>query len=1022
MTFHFVRLIPGMKKQTDTDQQIRWPDNLKWIGVFYFLWSLNLPAQEPVNHISKWFHQFVEATPDSVFDRRYARWKRAEQFWLRKLGPSGSFLPYEEAFRNYYLHFEAEEEQARALPLFAAAGATQPVVSTGELKFGNWIDLGPKQIEGNTHNMGRLDRVEADPDDPTGKTLYVMGVAGIFRTIDGGKTWRNLYTDTRFPVLCFTDMKLVKDRRTGKKYIYTAVGGTMLDYIEQAWGHEYGVPFYGLFRLELGTTQWQNLSGNLNSEELLGHKITSSIYKILVDPSDVSRVFLATTKGVLYSTRPETKQQRTTVGTGYYWKRSAFEQPALGLDFDYSDPSRKSLYCSFQQLYHTKDVYTAPFQLISSQQEPAKGVFDNYNLLPAGTQALNTTAAVISATSHVNVATSPAHPTKAFMSVTTVGEYMNGSALAAARSTALFQYSKTAKEAYPANFKVLDQHPGVDNHLDKNFIKVSPFSPNLICYNYALAAWAGGGGPRSALYDLNKEQVISAIPGMHDDLHDLCFGPGDKVYITSDGGVFSSRTKAPFDVQNHNGAGLNNMKFYGGSVWEKDGKKAMGGFHDNFTYETNDLYTNAGWRFVTYTGDGDKALYLPNGDVYFNSCYNDYPLYWRKKGETAFTTLRMPCRMGSVWQKVYKSPGGDHTLYITGEELYMARAPYTATNEACSSPFQPLTDYRHENAGDAANATCGQYFMSDFDISPDHKTIYALFFNNAGIWSSGCQKASGTYVPVIKTTVGGKNNPNVSAPCDGPSCWTNLPDMNTLKLKGNASCVAMNPANPDQVWIASSGYAFPDQPDFTRRAVYSKDGGKTFDDFSQGLPDVPVNRLIARKGCDYEIYAATDVGVYYRNQTMKAWKRAGTNLPYVITYDLQLDACNNKMYAYTFGRGMWSVDLPKSNSETGMPGLKIGASTTYSGTVYAMNGWIIPAGVTVTLKHAEVHMGPQTSIIVEPGAQLNIEDSELTCYCDNNTWKGVIDKCGKDKPGSGVNIKNTTLLGIREPNEKTVKK
>lgn len=988
--------------------------NIICLGLFSFLTST---AQHPIHSFSQLRHAFITQTPDTLFDSKYQRWKRTEAYWLKHVSHDGRFTPFEEACQHYYKHFNDTETQPTN-NLSAALTSTPAPPPPQTLKFTNWQELGPKSIDGNTHNMGRLDHVEVDPDDPSGNTLYAMGIAGIFRSQDGGKTWRNFLTDTQFPMLCFTDIKLAKDPRTKKKYLYTAVGGSMLAYIEQAWGHEYGIPFCGLFRIEIGTSQWQNLSGNLTDEKLLGQRITSCVYKILIDPNNLNRVFLATSHGVFYSVQAAAKTARSTQWT---WKQSAYTQPALGIDFDYSDPTRNSLYCSFQQLLHTKNIYTQAFDTLSSNKPNQKGFFNNYSILPTGAQALAATQAILTATSHVNIATSPAHPQKVFISLTTVGEFKNGETLSSANNTSLFEYTKQGA-AFPNNFKPLDQHPGIGNHLDKNFIRVSPFSPHLICYNYAFAAWGGGGGPRSALYDLKTNQVSYTILGMHDDLHDLCFGPNGRVYITSDGGLFSASVKAPFEVRNHNGKGLNNTKFYGGSVWEKDGKKAMGGFHDNFTYETENIYQNEGWRFVTFTGDGDRALYLPNGDVYFNSCYNSYPIYWRKHNEKTFSYLTMPCKMSSVWQKVYKSPSGNADLYLTGEELYMAKAPYTATNMPCASPFQAISDYRNENAGEASNTTCGQSFMSDFDISPDEKTIYALFFNNAGIWSEGCQKNSGIYVPVIKTSLGGKNNPNQKNPCTGTACWSNLPDMNTLQLKGNASCVAMNPNNPDQVWIGSSGYSFPSQPNFTRRMVFSNNGGKSFIDFSEGLPDVPVNRIVARKGTSYEVYAATDVGIYYRTNTTKQWIRVGLNFPRVITYDLQLDLCNQKIYAYTFGRGMWSIDLPKSNGETMIPGIKIGSTTTYTGSISALNGWVVPQGVTLSLKNATVSMGPYATITVEPGGVLEVEESTLQCYCDNNTWKGIIYTGSPQQKNKAIRIQNTRILGVETNEQQAAKK
>ena len=847
--------------------------------------------------------RFAQLTPDSTNDSPYHKWKRYEAYWAKRLGPSGSFKAYEEAYRSFYDTLT----KSRELLMVEVANQAKVANATPSLQgLSNWKEIGPLRMEGNSLTLGRTDRVQVDPYDPTGKTIYVMSGAAVFKTNDGGQNWTNFYTDNAFPAQSFTEMKLARDKKTGKKYLYLAVGGHMMKYIHQAYADEHSIPFYGLYRIEIGTNKWQNLTGNLIKEGMLEQKLSSIIYTILIDPNDINRVFLGTSEGVFYSCTKECGSAKVaTKNQGVIWKKSGHATPVLGLAFDYSDVKHTSLYVSNEQLFYTTNIENGKkFMTVSSTNDTCKYMFNNLTALATNMSPLPPSTIAGKEYTHLNIATHPNHPTKVFISLSYSYQYLIGATPVGSSNMTALVYDKADTKPFPSNFTTLKENLRSNLHLDKNFIHVSPYNSSELVYNVDF--WG-----TSEKFDLKKNVVVSAIRASRADTHDFDFSSNKKeVVFSNDGGVYKSNFEADASPVCINGYGLGVATFYGGSVFESDGKQAMGGMQDNYTQETTNIYGKEGWKLTSMsTGDGDRALYLPSGDVYYNSCYNDgYAYFIRKANSNTTIQFEKPCRMGNVWNKVYKSPSGKEELYITGEDLYFTKAPYTPTNNPCNSSFIQLSDYATENA---ARGACYQYYMGDFDISADEKTIYAVFINNAAIWYPNCQQELGNFISAIKTTVGGKNNPNMVAPCTGTNCWTNLPDMNTLKLKGFASNIAMHPTNPDQVWIGSSGYSYTTQPTFNRRMVYSMDGGKTFVDFSEGLPSVSINRIVVRKDCDYEVYVATDVGIYYRNQTMKAWQRAGKNLPFVICNDLQLDATNKKLYAYTFGRGMWVMDLPK---------------------------------------------------------------------------------------------------------------
>jgi hypothetical protein len=94
--------------------------------------------------------------------------------------------------------------------------------------------------------------------------------------------------------------------------------------------------------------------------------------------------------------------------------------------------------------------------------------------------------------------------------------------------------------------------------------------------------------------------------------------------------------------------------------------------------------------------------------------------------------------------------------------------------------------------------------------------------------------------------------------------------------------------------------------DHTPYVVRSTNGGQTWTDLSAGLPQAPVNDLLLVGGW---IFVATDLGVYTTRTDRRHWAIAGSGLPRVVVNDLRYIPLNGTLYAGTFGRGIWSLQL-----------------------------------------------------------------------------------------------------------------
>ena len=83
-----------------------------------------------------------------------------------------------------------------------------------------------------------------------------------------------------------------------------------------------------------------------------------------------------------------------------------------------------------------------------------------------------------------------------------------------------------------------------------------------------------------------------------------------------------------------------------------------------------------------------------------------------------------------------------------------------------------------------------------------------------------------------------------------------------------------------------------------------------------GLPDVPIN-AVCRDPYDptHVWYVGTDFGVFMTNNSGATWINQGltTGLPNVPVTDLQVQTKDRKLYAATFGRGIWRAPLTAPN-------------------------------------------------------------------------------------------------------------
>ena len=106
-------------------------------------------------------------------------------------------------------------------------------------------------------------------------------------------------------------------------------------------------------------------------------------------------------------------------------------------------------------------------------------------------------------------------------------------------------------------------------------------------------------------------------------------------------------------------------------------------------------------------------------------------------------------------------------------------------------------------------------------------------------------------------------------------------------------------------YVTLNGYR---DDDITAYVYRTDDLGQTWRDISGGLPDEPVNVIREDPVNPAVLYVGTDRGVYVSLDTGRTWLAAGSGLPNVPVHDLVVHPRERELVAGTHGRSVWVMD------------------------------------------------------------------------------------------------------------------
>ena len=350
--------------------------------------------------------------------------------------------------------------------------------------------------------------------------------------------------------------------------------------------------------------------------------------------------------------------------------------------------------------------------------------------------------------------------------------------------------------------------------------------------------------------------------GVHVDQHALAFNanvPG-QVVLGNDGGFYLSTNDGDSWTKDNT---LPITQFYRMYVDPNFENKIYGGTQDN---GTNRTLTGGldDWQLI-YGGDGFQPLVDKNDTnvIYAESQYGN--IGKSVNGGASFNGATSGISGGDRknWDTPIVFDPQDSQILYTGTQRV-----YKTTNAAGSwTAISPdLT-----NGPGGGNLIYGT--IISIDVSPFNSNKIIVGTDDGNVWI---------------TQDGGANWENVSSTL--PNRWVTKIEASKL--------------HPNRFYVTFSGYRYGADEG---HVYYATDNGNNWTDIGTTLPDIPVNDIV--QADNGKLYVATDIGVFGSANGGATWETMSGNIPNIVVTDLHIHEPSGYLYAATYGRSIYKIDL-----------------------------------------------------------------------------------------------------------------
>ncbi len=684
--------------------------------------------------------------------------------------------------------------------------------------FGPWRFAGPSNIG------GRISDVAFAPSDPA-TVFAASATGGLFKSTDRGQSWTPVFD--RQALLTIGDVAVDP---TNPRLVYVGTG-------EANGGHN-NFAGGGVFKTEDGGISWQ----------FLGLQATTSIGRIVIDPEDPGRVFVAAV-GSYFAPNPERGLYRSRDG-GATWEQVLFVNDSTGVIDVVQRPDDPDVLvaATWQRVRRVTGsfLYGQDSGLWRSRDGgdtwerlgPANGLPDPEAHRDPATGRVRI--------GRIGLALCRDHPDVMYALYNDGSTYLG-----------LFRTDDggdTWRDVDPD--RDVFNGTGKDGSFSWYFgqVRVHPEDPDRV---YVMDV--------SLMQSTDGGATWTIKSGTHVDHHALAFAPDDPDYIIegNDGGAAISTDGGNFWVP---AGDLPVTQFYEINFDPNNPARLYGGAQDNGTVRTRTGDT-AGWEQI-FGGDGFYVHVDPTDP---NLVYAESQLGNLVRCQLfAPPFFCLPLVFGGIdlsektnWDTpVVLDPHDNRVLYYGTIRLY--RSLDQGDN------WTAISDDLTKNLGYALLGT-----VTTIAVAPTNENVIYAGTDDGNVWVSD----------------------------DYGSSWRDI--TGTLPLRW-VTRVVVDPRDERTAYVTFSGLRWRSP---TPHVFRTTDMGQTWEDLSANLPDAPVNAFAVDPHFPDTLYLGSDLGGFVSTDAGASWAPLGEGLPAIVVSDLKIDPTNRILMAGTYGRGIYTLDL-----------------------------------------------------------------------------------------------------------------
>ncbi len=199
-------------------------------------------------------------------------------------------------------------------------------------------------------------------------------------------------------------------------------------------------------------------------------------------------------------------------------------------------------------------------------------------------------------------------------------------------------------------------------------------------------------------------------------------------------------------------------------------------------------------------------------------------------------------------------------------------------------------------------------WVSPFEQDPTETNVIYLGYefvyksiNNGGAWTAISQSFNAN---LDHLKIAPSNNQVIYASRSGliyktedggATDWIQLPSPG-----GIINSVAIHPSDPNKIAVATNS---------SNKVFVSEDGGITWINYKFNLPNFSALAVVWDDSGEDGLYLGMNYGLFYIDNTFTEWQPYSNNLPNVIINELEINSVDEKIYAASYGRGVWASPI-----------------------------------------------------------------------------------------------------------------